>query len=71
MCASLFAGRRKTLSYTIPGGRARHQKVSAKTWRIFSRFHGNNDELVPKLAFITTGQAAILSFNDILRPPGF
>ena len=55
----------------MPGGRARYQKVSTKTWQIFSRFHGNNDELVPKLAFITTGKAAILSFNDILRPHGF
>ena len=23
----------------------------SKTWRIFRRYHGNNDELVPKLAF--------------------
>ena len=56
----------EALSYTITGGRARHQKGSAKTSRILSRYHGNNDDLVPKLAFITTGLTAILSFLSIL-----
>ena len=59
------------LSYTILGGRARHKIVGPITWRIYSRNHSNNDELVPKLAFITTGQTANLSNNDNLRPPGF
>ena len=61
----------RPLSYKIPEERSWHKIVGPKTWRIFSRNHSNNEELIPTLAFITTGQAAILSINDIFCPPWF
>ena len=43
----------KALSYTITGGAARHEKVSPKTWRIFTFADAN---WFWRLMVITTDQ---------------
>ena len=57
-----------TLSYTITGGAARHENVSAKTWRI-SGFADAN--WFWRLMVITTDLPRSYAFNKVLRPPGF
>ena len=57
-----------SLSYTITGGAARHENVSAKTWRI-SGFADAN--WFWRLMVITTDLPRSYAFNKVLRPPGF
>ena len=57
-----------SLSYTITGGAARHDKVKPKTWRISASADAT---WYLRLQVFTTDQPRCYAFDKVLRPPGF